>query len=427
MPNRITKSQTTDCSLTVYSDGFALVKDTRSIPQVEVDDSVYFVGVSRKLKPDSIIVEGLDVSELVYEYDLMDELRIFERYIGRQLMIKDPFSKQDRMYTLLRGNGPIVMQDVETKELIVNPKGEIRFPEIEGGNHVEPTLVWKVAEQRSEEVCVSYLTGGVSWEADYVISMHGDRFDMSGWLTMKNYSGVAFNDANLRLISGKLNKAGNENEQKSADLSGNNNRKTEAFSDFHTYTFPNAIDLEDRQQKQLRLLSAANSKARVIYEINEQTSNPDIFIEFENTKENGLGIPLPAGVFKMYRTNHVDGSAEFIGEYAIKHTEVNEKVRLKSGEACDIEVKAKKTGKFKEGGYEYTEYEYSICNTKGTPVEAIIRQQVPGHLWTVDESTHEWQKKRDKILLPIHVPVNVEEKVKFTIRHDRSARRTIGF
>ena len=192
MPNRITKSQTTDCSLTVYSDGFALVKDTRSIPQVEVDDSVYFVGVSRKLKPDSIIVEGLDVSELVYEYDLMDELRIFERYIGRQLMIKDPFSKQDRMYTLLRANGPVVMQDVETKELIVNPKGEIRFPEIDGGNHVEPTLVWKVAEQRSEEVCVSYLTGGVTWEADYVISMHGDHFDMSGWLSMKNYSGVCF-------------------------------------------------------------------------------------------------------------------------------------------------------------------------------------------------------------------------------------------
>ena len=106
---------------------------------------------------------------------------------------------------------------------------------------------------------------------------------------------------------------------------------------------------------------------------------------------------------------------------------MNEKVRLKSGEACDIEVKAKKAGKYKEGGYEYTEYEYSICNTKGTPVEAVIRQQIPGHLWTVDESTHEWQKKRDKILLPVQVPVNVEEKVKFTIRHERSARRTIGF
>lgn len=427
MLNRIPKSQTTACSLTVYNDGFALVKDTRSIPQCDENDSVHFVGVSRKLKPDSIIVEGLDVSELVYEYDLMDELRIFERYLGHELTIRDPYAKQDRKYTLLRGNGPIVLQDVETKELIINPKGELRFPELESGNHVEPTLVWKVAEQRSDEVCVSYLTGGVSWEADYVISMHGDRFDLSGWLTMKNYSGVSFNDATLRLISGKLSKAGNENEEKSAELSRREQHKTEAFSDFHTYTFPREIDLEDRQQKQLRLLSSANSKARVIYEINEQTSNPDIFIEFDNTAENGLGFPLPAGVFKMYRTNPDDGSAEFIGEYAIKHTEVGEKVRLKSGEACDIEVTAKKSGKYKEGGYEYTEYEYSICNTKGTPVEAVIRQQVPGHLWTVAESTHEWQKKRDKILLPVEVPVGVEEKVKFTIRHDRAARRTIGF
>ncbi|GEN83190.1 DUF4139 domain-containing protein [Sporosarcina luteola] len=427
MPIRIPKSHAESCSLTVYSDGFALVKDTRSIPQLEKDDNVHFIGVSKRLDTDSIIIEGLDVSELVYEYDLMDELRIYERYIGRQLIIKDPYSKQDKKYTLLRANGPVVMQDVETNEIIINPKGELRFPEIEGGNHVVPTLVWQVAEQKSEEVCVSYLTGGISWEADYVISMHGDRFDLSGWLTMKNYSGVSFEDANLRLISGKLSKAGNENEEKSNELSKNEKQKTDAFSDFHTYTFPNPINLDDRQQKQLRLLSSSNSQARMIYEINEQTSNPDIYIEFDNTVENGLGFPLPAGVFKMYRTNPKDESAEFIGEYRIKHTEAGEKVRLKSGEACDIKVDSKKSGKYKEGGYEYTEYEYSICNTKGVPVQAMIRQQVPGHLWTVDESTHEWEKKRDKIILPIDVPVDKEETVKFTIRHDRSARRTIGF
>ncbi|MDN4606200.1 DUF4139 domain-containing protein [Sporosarcina highlanderae] len=427
MPIRIPKSTTASCSLTVYSDGFALVKDTRSIPQVQKDDWVHFIGVSKRLDQDSVIVEGADVSELIYEYDLMDELRIYERYLGRQLIMKDPFSKGDRKYTLLRANGPVVMQDVETNELIINPRGEIRFPEIEGGNHIEPTLVWQVKEQRSEEVCVSYLTGGVSWKADYVISLHGDQFDLSGWLTMKNYSGVSFNDAKLRLISGKLSKAGNETEEKSKELSKNEKPKADAFSDFHTYSYPRPIDLEDRQQKQLRLLSSTKSQARMVYEINEQTSNPDIFIEFDNTVENGLGFPLPTGVFKMYRTSSQDGSAEFIGEYRIKHTEVGEKVRLKSGEACDIKVNSKKSGKYKEGGYEYTEYEYTICNTKEVPVEAVIRQQIPGHLWTVDESTHEWNKKRDKILLPVHVPVNKEETVKFTIRHDRSARRTIGF
>ncbi|WP_432363297.1 DUF4139 domain-containing protein [Sporosarcina sp. UB5] len=427
MLHKIPKSEMTACSLTVYKDGFALVKDTRSVPLFEENDAVHFVGVASKLKPDSVIVEGVDVSELVYAYDLTDEVKIVEKYLGRQLLMKDPFAKQDRLFKLLRANGPIIMQDVETKEIVINPKGELRFPQLENETHVEPTLIWKVEQQRGNDVCVSYLTGGVTWQADYVISIHADRFDLSGWLTMKNNSGVSYNNAKLRLISGKLSKPGNEQGAKSGELPKREKKKTEPFSNLHTYKFSRAIDLEDRQQKQFRLLSSTNSKARIIYEINEQTPNPDIFIEFDNTKENGLGFPLPAGVFNMYRTNPDDGSAEFIGEYAIKHTEANETVRLKSGEACDIKVNAKKSGKFKEGGYEYTEYEYSICNTKGIPVEAVIRQQVPGHLWTVDESTHEWQKKRDKIVLPIQVPVNVEEKVKFTIRHDRSARRTIGF
>lgn len=427
MPTRITKTQATACSLTVYNDGFALVKDTRSVPELDGSEWVEFLEVARKLEPNSVIIEGMDVSEFVYEYDLMDELKLYEKYLGQEVLMKDALSKEGKRYKLLRANGPVVLQDVETGELVMNPRGEIRFPQTESGFHVEPTLVWQVGQQMKDEVCVSYLTDGVSWKADYVISMHGDRFDLSGWLTMKNYSGVNYEDATLRLISGKLSKAGNENVEKSKELSQKKEAATDAFSDFHTYTFPRPIVLEDKQRKQLRLLSSMNSKAQIIYEINEQTANPDIYIEFDNTVENGLGFPLPAGIFKMYRTNPKDGSAEFIGEYRIKHTEVDEKVRLKSGEACDIKVTSKKSGKYKEGGYEYTEYEYSICNTKGVPVEAIIRQQVPGHLWTVDESTHDWEKKRDKILLPIHVPVDEEETVKFTIRHDRSARRTIGF
>lgn len=427
MATRITKSQMTSCSLTVYKDGFALVKDTRSVPQLQQDEQIHFLGVARKLDTDSVIIEGMDVAEFVYEYDLMDELKLYEKYLGKQLMMYDAYTKESKPYMLLRANGPLVLQDMATKELIMNPRGELRFPESEEGFHVEPTLVWQVAEQMNKQVCVSYLTGGVSWQADYVISMHGDRFDLSGWLAMSNYSGVSFEEANLRLIAGKLSKAGNENVEKSKELAPVEKPETDTFSDFHTYTFPRSISLEDKQQKQFRLLSSMGSKAQMIYEINEQTANPDIYIEFDNTVENGLGIPLPSGVFNMYRTNPNDGSAEFIGEYRINHTEVGEKVRLKSGEACDIKVTTKKSGKYKEGGYEYTEYEYAICNTKGEPVEAVIRQKVPGRLWTVDESTHEWQKKRDKILLPIKVPVNQEETVKFTIRHDRSTRRTIGF
>jgi len=429
MPTPITTSMATACSLTVYNDGFALVKDTRTVPEIGEDRMIHFTDVARRIETDSIIIEGMDVSELEYAFDLLDQQSLLEKYVGRQVKVYGNLDRDGRVYTLLRPGAPLVMQDVETKEIVLDPRGEIRFPEIQDGLHARPTLVWKVAEKREDDVCVSYLTDGVKWEADYVISMHRDKFDLSGWLTMTNVSGVSYKDAKLRLISGTLNKAGNEDQSTSNQELSNKGtaKKTDSFSDFHTYTFPTPITLENRQEKLLRLLSSAGSQAQMIYEVNDQTSNPDIYIEFDNTEENGLGFPLPEGMFKMYRTNPVDGSAEFIGEDRIKHTEVGKKVRLKSGEACDIKVESKETGKYKEGGYEYTEYQYKIFNTKGEPIEALIRQQVPGRLWTVDESSHEWEKKQNNIVLPVNVPVDSEETVKFTIRHDRSARRTIGF
>ncbi|GKV56169.1 DUF4139 domain-containing protein [Sporosarcina sp. NCCP-2222] len=429
MPTPITTANATACSLTVYNDGFALVKDTRKVPEISEDDMVHFTEVARRIETDSIIIEGMDVSELEYSFDLLDQQSLLEKYVGREVKVYGSLDRDGRLYMLLRPGNPLVLQDVETGEIVLDPRGEIRFPENPDGLHAKPTLVWKVAEKRESEVCVSYLTDGVKWEADYVISLHGDKFDLSAWLTMTNVSGVAFKDANLRLISGTLNKAGNEDQKTgNQELSPKGGGKqSDSFSDFHTYTFPTPITLENRQQKLLRLLSSAGSKAQTIYEVNNQSSNPDIYIEFENTEENGLGFPLPEGTFKMYRTNPVDGSAEFIGEDRIKHTEVNKKVRLKSGEACDIKVESKESGKYKEGGYEYTEYQYKIVNTKGEPIEALIRQQVPGRLWTVDESSHEWEKKQNNILLPVNVAVDQEETVKFTIRHDRSARRTIGF
>ena len=40
MATRITTSQKTSCSLTVYNDGFALVKDTRTIPQIQSGERI---------------------------------------------------------------------------------------------------------------------------------------------------------------------------------------------------------------------------------------------------------------------------------------------------------------------------------------------------------------------------------------------------
>lgn len=39
-----------------------------------------------------------------------------------------------------------------------------------------------------------------------------------------------------------------------------------------------------------------------------------------NSKTNGLGIPLPKGTIRVFKTDKADNSLEFIGEDSINHT-----------------------------------------------------------------------------------------------------------
>lgn len=43
-------------------------------------------------------------------------------------------------------------------------------------------------------------------------------------------------------------------------------------------------------------------------------------IVFENSQANNLGIPLPKGIFRVFKADSADNSLEFVGENPINHT-----------------------------------------------------------------------------------------------------------
>jgi hypothetical protein len=73
-------------------------------------------------------------------------------------------------------------------------------------------------------------------------------------------------------------------------------------------------------------------------------SNPKVWVmrEFKNSKENGLGIPLPKGRLRFYQRDE-DGQLEFVGENNIDHTPKDETVRVYVGNAFDIVGERKRT------------------------------------------------------------------------------------
>ena len=114
-----------------------------------------------------------------------------------------------------------------------------------------------------------------------------------------------------------------------------------------------------------------------------------VFVELQN-KGEGLGIPLPGGVIRVYKKD-AQGNAQFVGEDRIDHTPKNETLRLKLGEAFDLTANKKQTGfqKLASSGNNTlveSNYEIVLKNAKKEAVIVIVREPIPGDWSVVSES-----------------------------------------
>jgi hypothetical protein len=116
-----------------------------------------------------------------------------------------------------------------------------------------------------------------------------------------------------------------------------------------------------------------------------------VFVQFENRESAGLGLPMPAGIVRVYKKDSA-GNAQFIGEDRIDHTPKNEKVRLKLGEAFDVTAEKKQTDfrrrePANRASYVYESgYEIVLRNAKKEPATVIVREPIPGDWKILEES-----------------------------------------
>ena len=84
------------------------------------------------------------------------------------------------------------------------------FPDLTGETILKPRLEWAIASDKAGKFPaeLSYVTGGMSWKADYniVAPEKGDLVDIVGWVTMDNRSGHTFENARIKLMAGDVNK-----------------------------------------------------------------------------------------------------------------------------------------------------------------------------------------------------------------------------
>jgi hypothetical protein len=395
-----------ESSLTIYNQNFAVVRESVPLDLQRGTNEVSVTQITAHLEPDSVILRdpqgkrALQILEQNYRADPISQGLLLSLYEGKEIdfLVQRGEGKEEivRGKIVRSGYQPhqsgmqrYGSQYVQTQMVrasydsggqpIIEVDGKLRFslpgqplfPALGDDTILKPTIRWVIEtnEPGKLDAELSYVTGGMSWEADYsmLAQSREDAIDVIGWVTMDNQSGRTFENARIKLMAGDVSKIQPEvypMQYAYAALAGSGPMQPpvseKAFEEYHLYTLTRATTLHDRETKQVEFLRAEGVQAQRLYvydgaKIDRNRyrgyspdavrqdrdygtqSNPKVWVmkEFKNSKENHLGIPLPRGRMRFYQRDD-DGRLEFIGENVIDHTPRDETVRVYTGDAFDL-------------------------------------------------------------------------------------------
>lgn len=418
-----TQNETKNLSITIYNNGYGVVKEERALNLGKDIDQVQFVDVAEKIETNSLIVKGLHILEMNYDYDLVSKEKLLEKYLDRHVWIVS--SNDQTEYRLLSVASGMVLENVVTKEIVIDPEGQLILPSLPDELIVKPALIWKIRPSESTSVQVSYITKGIEWTANYVVNFEPTHLKLSGWVDIQNQSGATYQNANLKLIAGEVKRVDQETDYHRDDeyilynSSPEISFEEKSFADYHMYTLQNQTTLKQNQSKQINFIELGEIPYKKYYEMGRWDDNPRILIEFKNDKASGMGLPLPKGLIKVYQEDDQDHHLEFVGEDSITHTPKDEEIQLCLGEAFDIKCFGYKADSRREGRYEYIDFRYDVRNHKDESALMKISHYISDH-WEMVETSDPYDKESaNEITFWVDIEANTTKTIHMSYRIDR--------
>jgi hypothetical protein len=476
-------------SLTIYNQDFAVVRDSihlhlsRGINEVRVTD------ITAHLEPDSVILRdpqgkhAIQILEQNYRADPVSQGLLLSVYEGKEIdFLSDddevirgkivrsgyvPHQTGMRRYGHQYASRQISYAGGASGQPIIEVDGKLRFslpgqplfPSLADDTILKPTIHWvlETNKRASFDAELSYITGGMSWEADYsmLAQQAGDTINVIGWVTMDNQSGKTFENVRIKLMAGDVSKIQEEDGLRYEVGGYGGYAETEAwrppvsektFEDYHLYTLNRATTLRDRETKQVEFLRADGVEAQRLYvydgvkidhrryrgyswqdvrhnrEYGTQC-NPKVWVmrEFKNAKENNLGMPLPRGLVRFYRRDD-DGQLEFTGENFIDHTPRDETVRVYTGNAFDLIGERRRTDYQINTSQHWLDESFEI-KVRNHKEKDTVEVRVVEHLyrwisWEIVEKSHAFVKTDSQAIeFRIEIPAGKEKVITYKVHY----------
>ena len=234
-----------ESSLTIYNQNFAVVREPLPLDLKPGTNEVSVTEITAHLEPDSVILRdpqgkrALQILEQNYRADPISQgllLSLYEgkeidflvhRGEGREEIVRgkivrsgyEPHQSGMQRYGYQYAQTQMARASYESGgQPIIEVDGKLRFslpgqplfPALADDTILKPTLHWLLQTDKAGKLDaeLSYVTGGMSWEADYsmLAQTKGDAIDVIGWVTMDNQSGKTFDNARIKLMAGDVSK-----------------------------------------------------------------------------------------------------------------------------------------------------------------------------------------------------------------------------
>jgi hypothetical protein len=243
--------------------------------------------------------------------------------------------------------------------------------------HAKPQMVyWNVQSELDGEAMIeiTYFTSGISWSADYLCIANPAETDLGleGFVRVYNNSGEEYEDAQVRLVVGRINlvqkiaelaritpeKVAEMDEARLAKFKAPALRKAmdmpmpatsaapaggkpeepkqvakEGLSEYFIYTIEGTETIRNGWSKRMRSLEAAKVPFKIQYRYRPAEYGDQLVRMYllTNDKDSKLGTtPLPDGVVRVFRQNGRDGLS-FLVAQPVKYIPIGDKIELNLG------------------------------------------------------------------------------------------------
>jgi hypothetical protein len=434
-------------NVTIYNSDLALIHDRRRVALERGENRIAWRDVSANLDGTSSLLESVSTPGAVslleqnFDFDLLRPSALLAKAVGSTVLVihNHPLAGQpaEERAKLLSTNEGLILQYADRIETELYDS-RIVYTSLPPNLRDRPTLVLDLdsASAGSQDLDLSYLTSGLGWHAEYVgqVSADDDRLDLNGKVTLTNTSGTSYQNARLQLVAGNVNAPPPPTMamRAFAEMSAAPAPRVtqENYFEYHLYTLNRPTTIAENQTKQVGFLTAHNVPIRKTLELRGgasyyRTNTPDlgaklpvsVYVSFDD-KGGDLGIPLPGGLVRLYKSD-AHGTSQFLGADRIDHTPKNETVRLHVGNSFDV------TGRKKQTNYHIvnedqsiydTAYEIKLSNAKDAPVDVLVVEPIPGEWQMLGESQPHEKSSSSTASWTIHVPADGSTTLRYSVR-----------